>query len=206
MIEKTSRVGRPPRYSLDDVLDAAERLPFEQLTMTSLAKELGLVTSALYRYVRDRDDLIARLTTRLAPRLPLPDESLPWDEWMHETALGIYDLVVEHPIVADIRSWIALFPVAGRPMIEARDRVLEVAGLTPADAVTLHTAATNLALTLASSCIAMRGAVSDGDDGRHEQIDRELRATLADAVALLVDGSRRRLELHGTTDAREDTR
>ena len=56
--QRTPRLGRPPRYTVDQVLDAAERLPYDRLTMKSLADELDLVPSALYRYVKDRDDLV----------------------------------------------------------------------------------------------------------------------------------------------------
>jgi AcrR family transcriptional regulator len=190
----SSRPGRPPRHTLDEVLDAAERLPYDRLSMTSLAKELGLVTSGLYRYVRDRDDLVAQVTARLAAALPLPDEALPWDEWITAMAFGVYDLAVAHPVITDVRSWSALLPAEGQRMIDARDRVLDAAGLRRDDAVAVYTAATNLALAYATSRIAVRGVPEitavHGDDAR---IDALLRATLGDGVALLVDGVRLRL-------------
>jgi AcrR family transcriptional regulator len=188
-------MGRPPRYTLDDVLDAAERLPYDRLTMTALAQELGLVTSALYRYVRDREDLLAQLRSRLGALMPLPSEALAWDEWMTLVSLGTYDLVVEHPVLSDVRSWVAFFPTEGQAMIDARDRVLTRAGLSPADAEVLHSAAANLALAYATSRIGMRGLPDlEAAAGGPDETDRRFRESLAEAVALLLDGARRRRE------------
>jgi AcrR family transcriptional regulator len=193
--EKSSRLGRPPRYTLDEVLDAAERMPFERLTMTALAQELGLVTSALYRYVRDRSDLLAHLRARLGTLLPIPDEALEWDAWITQVSLGIYDLVLAHPVISDVRSWVAFFPTEGRAMLDARDRVLARSGLRAVDANVLYTAATNLALAYATSRIGVRAAPEiEAAAGGPEETDRTFRATLTDGVALLLDGARRRLE------------
>lgn len=203
MSAESSSRGRPPRYTLDDVLDAAERLPFERLTMTALAQELGLVTSALYRYVRDRSDLLTRLRERLGTLVPIPEEDLPWDDWITQASLGIYDLVLAHPLIADVRSWVAFFPTEGQAMIDARDRVLSRAGLSDADAAALHTAATNLGLAYATSRIGVRAAPEfESAAGGPDETDRAFRAALTDGVDLLLDGARRRLE----HDAREGTR
>jgi AcrR family transcriptional regulator len=196
--KEPARLGRPARYTVDEVLDAAERLPFEQLTMTALAQELGLVTSALYRYVRDRDDLLAQLRARLAPLLPSPDETLPWDEWVAAAASGIYDLVLAHPVIADLRSWIVFFPTEGKALIDARDRVMANSGLSPADAETLYAAATNLALVYATSQLTLRSMPETlAEAGGVEQLDPLVRTALQEGVALLVDGARRRIENDG---------
>jgi AcrR family transcriptional regulator len=59
------RVGRPPRLSRDAVADAAEaiieREGVDALTMRRLARELDSSTMAVYRHVRDRDDLLVLL-------------------------------------------------------------------------------------------------------------------------------------------------
>jgi AcrR family transcriptional regulator len=58
------------------VADAAEaiieREGVDALSMRRLARELDSSTMALYRHVRDRDDLLVLLLDRLAADLPRP--------------------------------------------------------------------------------------------------------------------------------------
>jgi AcrR family transcriptional regulator len=70
------RRGRPPRLSRDAVIDAArvivERDGIDALTMRSVARELGSSAMAIYRHVRDKDELLVLLLDRLAAELPRP--------------------------------------------------------------------------------------------------------------------------------------
>ena len=73
------RGGRPARLSRDQILEAAqgiiEREGIDALTMRRLALELDSSAMAVYRHVRDKDQLLVLLLDRLAaavrrPRLP----------------------------------------------------------------------------------------------------------------------------------------
>src|SRR5665213_1341880 len=70
------RRGRPPRLSRDAVIDAArvivERDGIDALTMRRVARELGSSAMAIYRHVRDKDELLVLLLDRLAAELPRP--------------------------------------------------------------------------------------------------------------------------------------
>lgn len=75
------RPGRPPRLSRERVVDAAEliveREGIEALTMRRLAEEMQSSPMALYRHVRDKDELLVLLLDRRAAdlaRAPLPDD------------------------------------------------------------------------------------------------------------------------------------
>ena len=50
------------------------------MSMRLVARELNVSTMALYRHVRNKDDLLDGLVERLLGELELPDDSLPWDE------------------------------------------------------------------------------------------------------------------------------
>ncbi len=69
-------LGRPPRLSREAVVDAGEaiveREGIEALTMRRLAEELESSPMALYRHVRDKDELLVLLLDRRATELPRP--------------------------------------------------------------------------------------------------------------------------------------
>jgi AcrR family transcriptional regulator len=74
-------VGRPPRLSREAIVTTAEAIVdqhgIEALTMRSVAKELGSSPMALYRHVRDKDELLLLMLDRAAAELPrtsLPDD------------------------------------------------------------------------------------------------------------------------------------
>ncbi len=75
------RTGRPPRLSVDPIATAAEAIieehGIEALTMRRLAKDLDSSPTALYRHVRDKDELLLLLLDRAAAELsrtPFPDD------------------------------------------------------------------------------------------------------------------------------------
>ena len=79
--ERPRGPGRPPRLSRAAVVDAAaavvDRDGIDGLTMRRVAEELDSSPMALYRHVRDKDELLVALLDRLVERLPRPD--LPED-------------------------------------------------------------------------------------------------------------------------------
>ncbi|MCA1700931.1 MAG: TetR family transcriptional regulator, partial [Actinobacteria bacterium] len=75
------RPGRTPRLSREAVVEAAEviveREGIDALTMRRLGEEMQCSPMALYRHVRDKDDLLVLLLDRRAAelaRVPLPDD------------------------------------------------------------------------------------------------------------------------------------
>lgn len=70
------RAGRPPRLSAEAVVAAARQIVesegVEALTMRRVARDLGASPMAIYRHVRDKDDLLVRLLDQLAAELPRP--------------------------------------------------------------------------------------------------------------------------------------
>ncbi len=79
--QASRRGGRPPRLSVDAIATAAEAIVeehgMEALTMRRLARELESSPTALYRHVRDKDELLLLMLDRAADELPrtsLPDD------------------------------------------------------------------------------------------------------------------------------------
>lgn len=100
------RTGRPPRLSREAVVDAAEaivgREGIEALTMRRVADELSSSPMALYRHIRDKDELLVLLLDRLASDVPRP--SLPAEPRERLRALfrSLYDGLDAHPWVVGV--------------------------------------------------------------------------------------------------------
>ncbi|MGH8877492.1 MAG: TetR/AcrR family transcriptional regulator [Stackebrandtia sp.] len=70
-------VGRPPRISRQEIVDAAkhivDREGVEKLTMRRLARDIGSAPMALYYHVRDKRQLLLALLDDIADEIPRPE-------------------------------------------------------------------------------------------------------------------------------------
>ncbi len=154
------RVGRPARLSRDAVADAAEAIieseGVDALSMRRLARELDSSTMALYRHVRDRDDLLVLLLDRLAADLPRP--RLPRESRKRLLALFkvLYEGLDQSPCVVQvlvrgdlmapsvlwlIEEILATFVTAGLPVEQAADAYLTVWRFTVGELIVSHSTA-----------------------------------------------------------------
>lgn len=85
----TKRMGRPPKITRDEILDAAERNDPANLQLTKLAEELGISVKTIYYYFSGRQALIDGVTERVIADMGLPDigRSQTWQAVMREVAL-----------------------------------------------------------------------------------------------------------------------
>jgi AcrR family transcriptional regulator len=127
--------GRPARLSRDALVDAAEAIVagegIDALTMRRLADELGSSPMALYRHVRDKDELLLLLLERRAAELPQP--KLPKDPRERLVALFVllYDGLSRSPWIVEVLAKGDLVAPSVLPVI---DRILQAfldAGLSP---------------------------------------------------------------------------
>ena len=95
--------GRRPRLSREAIaaaaLDVADRDGFDALTMRRLAAELGVGTMTLYRYVRNKDELVALMHDRLMAESLVPEGELPtdWRAALGAVARRTRAVVLRHP-------------------------------------------------------------------------------------------------------------
>jgi AcrR family transcriptional regulator len=108
-----ARVSRGPRarYALGEVIDAGIAIADEGgiagLSLASIAESLGLVTTALYRYVGSKDELVELMVDRALG--PVPER--PDDSWRDRAELWSSELLrrySEHP-------WIVMVQPRGAP-------------------------------------------------------------------------------------------
>lgn len=117
-------VGRPRRYSPDEILEVAERLLATEgvvaISIRRIAEELSCAPMTLYNAFSSKRDLLDRLAMRLLSRHNvLPDGTLPLDarvrEWMWRFRRAVvegrlYELFSEGPplatLLAAVGEWI----------------------------------------------------------------------------------------------------
>lgn len=132
------RAGRPARLSREMVVAAAEevvrREGVDALTMRRVARELGSSTMALYRHVRDRDELLVLLLDRAAAELPRP--RLPREP--HRRLLALFKFLYDG---LDRSPWVVPVLVKGDLMAPSVLWLMEeiiatfvAAGMTPEQA------------------------------------------------------------------------
>jgi AcrR family transcriptional regulator len=98
--------GRPPRLSRDAIMTAArtiiERDGIEALTMRRLAEELDSSAMAIYRHLRDKDELLVLLLDRLAAEIQRP--RLPRDPRARliKSCATMRDALAQYPWVVDV--------------------------------------------------------------------------------------------------------
>ncbi len=132
------RGGRPPRFSREKVIAAAQRLVErdgpEGLTMRRVAEELGSSPMSIYRHVRDKDELLVLLLDRLASELPRP--RLPREPRARtaRACRAMRDGLAEHPWVVDVLAGGELIAPSILWLMEEIVAGFVACGLSPAQA------------------------------------------------------------------------
>jgi AcrR family transcriptional regulator len=98
--------GRPARLSRTAIVAAAqhvvERDGVEALTMRRVAEDLGASPMALYRHVRNKDELLVLVLDELAAALPRPRLPRAPRERVLAAWREIHDGLAEHPWIVDV--------------------------------------------------------------------------------------------------------
>lgn len=106
--EGPPRRGRPPRWTVDDIVQAATRVAdatgSPDFTLRAVADEAGLPVMSLYAYVSGKEQLVdlmadhCRATMAFAPLLG------SWPEMLRQVAAENLTLFREHPWLAHLES------------------------------------------------------------------------------------------------------
>ena len=93
------RLGRPPKTSREQILDAAALIDPLDLQITGLAAQLGVSVRTVYHYFPNRKALLDALTERALQELHPPDlrSATDWREVLRLAANWVFVLVQDHP-------------------------------------------------------------------------------------------------------------
>ncbi|HEX6352601.1 TetR/AcrR family transcriptional regulator [Actinophytocola sp.] len=131
-----SKRGPKPAHSVDQIVETAIRLADVEdsaaLSMSRIAKELGLTANALYRYVSSKDELLVLVADTAWG--PPPDSVAEATSWRDAAAVWTRAVIGRYRE----RPWLLDIPVHGAPVTPNLLRWLEVllaamAGSGPAD-------------------------------------------------------------------------
>jgi TetR/AcrR family tetracycline transcriptional repressor len=97
---------------------------FEEMTIRSLAAQLGVAPMSLYRHVRDKNDLLTEVVDRMLARLWRPKVPVSeWQEWIADAAERLRAFLVEQPAAMHV---FLLGPVVSPSNISRMDAMVEV--------------------------------------------------------------------------------
>ena len=141
---------RKPRLSREVVLATALALVdaegLEALSMRRLGAELGRDPMGLYRYAKNRADLLDGITEVVLEQLVIPTEVTDWQAQLRTTAHDFRDLALAHPNVVPLLVTRPLStPLGLRPLGTLRplENILDLlirAGFAPEDALHVYRA------------------------------------------------------------------
>lgn len=110
-------VGRPRQLSMTQILEAAETIGMEKLTLQGVAEVLGVTPPALYRHVQNREDLLAKYAMTMTERYPIAAYAGgDWATWAKSYAEALVRTYGNVPGLADysIRRTPTVRPVLER--------------------------------------------------------------------------------------------
>jgi AcrR family transcriptional regulator len=128
--------------SRDDIIQAAVEIVsaggYEEMTIRSLAAELGVAPMTLYRHIRDKDDLLDEVVDRLlAPAWRPSAAEDDWQAWVTEAAARLRQFLVTQP--AALHVYLS-HPVVSPAAIERMTAMLDVLARTGANEATARRA------------------------------------------------------------------
>ncbi|GAA0939293.1 TetR/AcrR family transcriptional regulator [Nonomuraea longicatena] len=166
-LEAVPRRGPRPRLDLATITAAAIEIADSEglagVSMASVAAQVGLTTTALYRYVDSKQDLLTAMADGVAPPPPEPG-GRHWRDYLALWTQAHRDLVLQHSWVLSI-SHIA--PPLGPRRLLWLDRALaslDGTGLDEGEKVNVASTLTGYALTDAALVLSATEGVPEFDE------------------------------------------
>jgi len=164
--------GRAPWGSLsrEDIVDAAAMIVesggYEEMSIRSLAADIGVAPMSLYRHIRDKDDLLNEVVDRLLAQVWRPTVSDDdWQEWIVEAVASLRLFLVSQPAALHVYLRHPVVSPAAVERMDAMMAVLRKAGLDEASARSaygaLHTYTIGFAALEASRASQIPGRAED---------------------------------------------
>jgi AcrR family transcriptional regulator len=157
-------MGRPPRITRDDIVQAARTIGFDDVTMKAVAAHLGVSIPGLYHYVRGREDLLRLVADHALADSETPkDNGQNWADWLREWARHTRRSMGQHP---ELIEHYAAGGLDNSRILAVIDLVLGVLvrhGFEPADAQAAYEDVSMIALGTAIEDIRLRHETEDGN-------------------------------------------
>jgi len=199
-----------PKLTRETVINAAIRIAetdrLAELSMRTLAADLGFEVMSLYTHVRNKDDLLTGMVECCVEQLKLPniDDTFRWRPVLRTHALDLASLFEVHPWLVEL--WLRSAPGPNRfDLMEWQLAAFAVSGLNEQDAHKAYHAYSNHivghmlqrhAMTSVGDEAAVAEMISTLDQTRHghmmRHIDQHRNGDIGDSfeftLDLLLDG------------------
>jgi AcrR family transcriptional regulator len=163
--------SRAPWGSLSrvDIVDAAAAIVeaggYEEMSIRSLAADLGVAPMPPYRHIRDKDDLLDEVVSRLLARVWRPAASEDdWQDWIVEAAASLRQFLVTQPAALHVYLRHPVVSPAAVERMDAMMGVLRRAGLDEATARAAYGALHTYTIGFAALEASRAGWVPDSGD------------------------------------------
>jgi AcrR family transcriptional regulator len=136
-----------PALSRDEIVraatDYASAGDLGELTIRQLATDLDVTPMALYRHVRDKDDILEAVADRLIGGLDLPSDELTGTDYLAAMVRSLRALLRDHPALIGLYTREPLTTPAAKHRLVAARRALVAVGFDELEATrayaTIHT-------------------------------------------------------------------
>ncbi|MEM9033590.1 MAG: TetR/AcrR family transcriptional regulator [Actinomycetota bacterium] len=170
--------------TLEAIAEAAVRTGFRDLSLSGVARSLGVTHVALYRYVKDRAALGFVAVERVAADLPWPNAEDGWERHLLDVAHLVNDTFQDHPGLYEEVVRLGSVPSFDRHTI-ATANVLVGHGFTPDQTRLAVEVLFNLVL---DTFRTNRGVTDAAQDPNIPEPFRSTSVTLDDKLDLLIAG------------------
>ncbi len=152
---------------------------FAALTVRSLAAELSVSPMALYRHVRNKDELLLDVTDAMLAHAALPDPDNDWSVFLTEIASSLRRLFLQHPQLVETFARQPVTTPTARRRLEASLEVLRSAGFDDDQATRAYAAVHVYTVGFCGLEAARRAGTSNAPD--LDERDETTKSDLADA-------------------------
>lgn len=168
------RVGRPPSLSTQAIIAAALEIGLDKVSFKQLAARLGVNVATVYRYVRNRNELLRLAAFQLTLSRRLPEQGYAhWSQLALRYAEEMFESFMNEPeLVGEFLKG----SIGPHVEIDVLDQFLGAMaryGFSPEEGLLLHRAIGTMTIGAATGVIALRARQAAGTPW-HVEIRRTL--------------------------------
>ncbi|MGF1911372.1 TetR family transcriptional regulator [Vibrio kasasachensis] len=97
-----AKLGRPAKLSYEEIADIALATGINKVTIKGLAEALNIDRTTLYRYVKNKDDVLLLAVSRALNELDLRYQGDDWQECLRFVATQLWNLFAQYPGLANV--------------------------------------------------------------------------------------------------------
>ncbi|MDR3418704.1 MAG: helix-turn-helix domain containing protein [Nevskia sp.] len=157
------RVGRPPSISTEAIVDVAIEIGLDKVSFRQIAERLGVNVATVYRYVRNRNELLRLAAFRLTLSRRLPARAhAHWSQLATRYAEEMFESLLAEP---ELVSALLKGSIGAHLEMDVLEQFLAAMGrygFPPEEALQLHRAIGTLAIGAATGVIAVRARQAAG--------------------------------------------